>query len=221
MLQCVPQVPLGSCPAAARIHPTHPLPGPSLAPHSWSVAVVPDSVQQTTAAISITPPEFGTFDFYELSVCPKPAKGDPEWQACPKTNCLPNQVRRPPACLPAGTFLSACLSCLSCAGLAGLAGLAGVHCAGCPCKVHGPPGAPAARTAGMTRACCWEHFSKNPFSSINRPSGGQLRSERPGRRHCLCGVWHGLHWRPAGQRPLLHRLLHHQTLAVSATVCCG
>ena len=63
-------------------------------PHSWSVAVVPNSVDQTTATIAITPPAFGTFDIFVLSVCVKPSSGTPNWDACPKTNCLPTQVRR-------------------------------------------------------------------------------------------------------------------------------
>lgn len=110
-------------------------------PHSWSVAVVPNSVDQTTATIAITPPAFGTFDIFVLSVCVKPSSGTPSWDACPKTNCLPTQVRSRRAgcccCLAASAALRQ-----AGAATAGHASMRGTHCAG---SVH-------ARQAGLMRA---------------------------------------------------------------------
>ena len=60
---------------------------------SWSVAVVAESETQSSAEIRINPPsEGGPFAKFVLSVCPKPARGAPNWDACPQTTCLPAQA---------------------------------------------------------------------------------------------------------------------------------
>ncbi|KAI7845333.1 hypothetical protein COHA_001174 [Chlorella ohadii] len=59
----------------------------------WSVAVVAESETQSSAEIRINPPsEGGPFAKFVLSVCPKPARGAPNWDACPQTTCLPAQA---------------------------------------------------------------------------------------------------------------------------------
>lgn len=69
------------------------MPLPSFLLRSWSVAVNADSITQTSATVKITPPSGGgPFVKYVLAVCPKPQSGAPNWDACPQTNCQPNQV---------------------------------------------------------------------------------------------------------------------------------
>lgn len=69
------------------------LPYPRPLPRSWSVSLNRSSVTQTSAAFKISPPsEGGPYTTYVLSVCPKPASGAPNWDACPKVNCLATQL---------------------------------------------------------------------------------------------------------------------------------
>lgn len=67
------------------------LPAPAFC--SWSVAVTDARTTQTATAVSITPPAVGgPFDRFDLSVCPMPASGEPDWDSCPQTTCLPAQA---------------------------------------------------------------------------------------------------------------------------------
>ncbi|PRW45179.1 lactation elevated 1 [Chlorella sorokiniana] len=66
----------------------------------WSLEPLGASATQTTVTVKINPPaEGGPYDTFLLSVCLKPASGQPNWDACPTTTCLPSQVS---GCLVSG-----------------------------------------------------------------------------------------------------------------------